>query len=315
MNSQPNKPRAVRRPTPDSKRNAANKKDTDRPQSAPPASRKKTNHGPSDLKNSLRSQTPLNRRMQQKRSAPADPGTIRRTSKPQYYRIKDDEPVKRGVPVFFKRAFLVLICYAVLMPVSVLLFALSLSQHSTPETNDYIYQVGPDKGYYSRKVLPWSVVRSGSDYYLNMTELAAYCGLTTTGDDSAIRYVVKETGETVEFVLDQSVAYVNGIQERTGANAYMKNGNVYVPLDFVDRCFSGIDTSVDLEKSKITVLRKTDSDGNPMTLSFPYKPAAATDAIRFADLPYDLQMQILIQNQPQAPEESPTEPAPDGNGA
>ncbi len=242
--------------------------------------------------------------MRQKMAAPADPGTMRRATKPQYYRIKDDSPEPRshGLSVFGKRLLLVLLSYAVLMPICLLALSFVLPHHSTPETNDFVYQVGPDKGYYARHVYPWHVVRTGSTYYINMTELAAYCGMSTTGDDTTRRYIIKETGETVEFIINESIAYVNGIQERTGGDAYIRNGSVYAPLDFVDRCFDGIDATVDIEKAKITVLQQSDSDGKPVTISFPYKPVTTTKAIRFADLSHDLQLEILIQNQPTTPE-------------
>ncbi len=250
--------------------------------------------------------------MQQKRSAPAEPGTVRRTSKPQYFRIKD-ETTSKPRSMFGKRVLLVLICYAILMPVSLLLVAFLLPRHSTPETQDFVYQVGPDKDYWSRTVYAWETIRQGEIYYLNMTELAEYCDMSTTGDDIAIRYIVKSTGETVEFILGQSVAFVNGLQERTGGDAILRNGKVFVPLDFVNRCFDGLSATVDLQINKITVLREADEEGEPLIISFPYKPVATTSSIRFGDLDPDLQLQILIQNQPPAPEEPPadgtTEPA------
>jgi len=308
VNQQQKKPHAVRRPSPDSHRTVSGQRK--KMPSYATDSLSRTSRGNSDLRNNLQSQTPLNRRMRQKKAAPADPGTIRRATKPQYYRIKDDTP-KRSGSMFGKRVLLVLICYAILMPLSVLAVALILPHHTTPETNDFIYQVGPDNGYYSRNIYSWDMVRTGNVYYLNMSELATYCNMTTTGDDSTMRYIVKETGETVEFVLGQSIAYINGIQERTGGDAYIRGGNIYVPLDFVNRCFHGIETGVDLEKAKITVLRQTDADGNYVTVSFPYKPISTTTSIRFADLAPDLQLQILIQNQPPAPEEPDANPPND----
>lgn len=301
MNSQSNKPHAVRRPTPASRTTTSNRtqRTNERVNHSSPHARR----GNSDLKNNLRSQTPLNRRMRQKQTAPADPGTVRRATKPQYYRIKDDTPKRRAGSVFGRRVLLVLLCYAILMPLSILAIAFALPQHSTPETKDFIYQVGPDKNYYSRSIFPWHIVRTGNIYYVNMSELAAYCNMSTTGDDTRMRFIVKESSETVEFILGQSIAYVNGIQERTGGDAYLHNGNVYVPLDFVNRCFNGLKATVDLEKAKITILRETDANGNDVVISFPYKPVSTTTYIRFADLSHDLQLQILIQNQPPEPEE------------
>ncbi len=264
---------------------------------APTAARH--NRAESDLPNNLRSQTPLNRRMQQKMTAPAEPGTRRRTSKPQYYRIKDDEMAPK--PHIIRRIFLVLVCYAIIMPACLFAVSLWLSHHTTTETDDYVYQIGPDEDYYSRRTYPWDTVRTGDLFYLNMTEIAAYCNMATTGDDKVMRYIVKDTGETVEFVIGQSIALINGVEERVGGNTYLRNGKIYVPVDFFNRCIHGIEASVDTENNKITILRQTAEDGTPIGISFPYKPSTTTEAIRFADLDHDLQLQILIQNQPKDP--------------
>lgn len=50
----------------------------------------------SDLKNNLKSQTPLNRQLRQK-NVPSEPGTRRRTTKPQYYRIKEERKKSRSL--------------------------------------------------------------------------------------------------------------------------------------------------------------------------------------------------------------------------
>ncbi len=264
--------------------------------------RPRQNIGKSDLSNNLRSQTPLNRRMEQKKAAPAEPGTRRRTSNRQYYRIKDDSDAPKHR--IFRRILLVVACYAMIMTVCLAAISLYLPHHSTRETGNYVYQLGPDDGYYSRHTYSWDVVRNGDVFYLNMTEIATYCNMTTTGDDHVMRYIVKDTGETVEFVIGESIAMVNGVKERVGGNTYLRNGKVYVPMEFVNRCINGIRASVDTDTNKITVLRETTDSGDPAPISFPYKPSTTTSAIRFADLDHDLQLQILIQNQPKDPTEN-----------
>ncbi len=236
--------------------------------------------------------------MDQKKRAPTEPGSVRRATARQYFRIKDDSSAKKSLSLFGRRVLLVLLCYAVLMPVSLFLVYLWLPHHSTPETKDYVYQIGPDGNYLSRKTYAWNVVRSGDVYYLDMNSLASYCDLTTTGDEEIMRYIVKASGETLAFVIGQSIAYINGIQERTGGNVYLRGGKVYVPLDFVNRCFIGVTATVDADRNKITIVRDTDENGTPATVSFPYKEAVVSQPIRFADLDADLQYQIQMQGTP-----------------
>ncbi len=249
----------------------------------------------SDLKNNLKSQTPLNRQLRQK-NVPSEPGTRRRTTKPQYYRIKEER--KKSRSLLGKRVLTVLILYAILMPLSLGLFWMWLPRHTTPETRNYTYQIGPDNNVLSKKIYSWDIVRAESVYYLDMTGIAELCEMTTTGDSESMKYTVRANGETVEFVLGQSLAYINGIPERMEATCYIRNGKVYVPMDFVNRCFKGLNASLDTEKNKITVIRETDDEtGNYLLLSFPFKQSETSSSIDFSSLDVDIQQEILLREQ------------------
>lgn len=265
-----------------------------------------TSASPSDLKNNLRSQTPLNRKLRQQ-TTPTEPGTSRRATTRQYYRVKADKKKRRSI--LGMRVLLTLICYAILLPVSLFFVSLWLPHHTTPETGDFIYQIGPDKDYLSRKTYGWSTVRSGDIYYLDMTGIASYCNLATTGDSKKIRYIVKETGETVEFILGQSIAYINGIPERMGGDVYEKSGKIYVPLDFVSRVFTGLSVTLDLEKNKITLLRVTNEKEEPLVISFPVKNPDTTPEIDFDTLDTELQNQILYPTTQPTDPTAPTDPS------
>lgn len=249
----------------------------------------------SDLQDNLRTQTPLNRRLRQK-TAPTEPGTVRRQKKQQFHIKKE---VKRPSFSFIgKRILLVLIAYGILLPICLFLISLWLPHHTTPETNDYIYQLGPDSDVISRKIYPWDLVRKGMQYYLDMNTLADYCELATTGSAERMRYIVKDTGETIEFVLDQSVAYVNGLEVRTGADSYIRGDVVYVSMDFINRCFTGVTATVDLEKNKITVVRATDEEGDYLPITFPFKQQQPSEQLNFPELDIEIQNQIMEQNKP-----------------
>ncbi len=80
-------------------RSGAGRQPSPRPDTYSAARPVQRNPAPSDLQNNLKSQTPLNRRMRQK-TAPAEPGTRRRATKPQYYRIKEEQERKKKRTVF-----------------------------------------------------------------------------------------------------------------------------------------------------------------------------------------------------------------------
>lgn len=282
-------------------RSGAGRQPSPRPDTYSAARPVQRNPAPSDLQNNLKSQTPLNRRMRQK-TAPAEPGTRRRATKPQYYRIKEEQERKKKRTVFGYRVLLVLVIYAVLMPVSLLLFRLWLPRHTSPETRNYTYIVMSGKSVVSRRSYPWSTVRSENVYYLDMTGIADLCGMTTTGDAESLKYTVRASGESVRFTVGQSLAYVNGIPERMESDCEVKNGRLYVPMDFVNRCFSGISAELDSEKNRITVTRETDDEtGDEVTVSFAFKKAEAISAIDFNSLDHDIKQQILLREETNKP--------------
>ena len=260
------------------------------------------------LKDNLRSQTPLNRTLR-KQTTPSEPGTVRRDNVPQYFKLQSNKKQstkrrskKRPSLVRFILTF-GLIIYAIMLPIIVLCIKIALPSHSTPKTKDFIYQLGPDNNVYSSKIYSYTRVRIGNEYYINMDSLAEYCSLTTTGDNESIRYVVRSSGDYVEFVIGQSIAYINGVQERTGAVVILKNNSIYVPVTFAQRCFVGVEITVDESANKITIVRLQDNNKEYLDLSFPYKLPKTNECINFADLDTDIQEIIIMQNQPQLPPE------------
>lgn len=288
---------------------------------APPPSVKKrpTPKRRSDLKDNLRSQTPLNRKLRQQ-TAPSEPGTARRTNAPQYFRVKNEKKSskqkrknKQNRSVRARIALLGFIGYVILLILTILIGSLLLPMNISSETDDFRYQLGPNDNVISRKTYSHFKLCRGDTYYIEMDSLADYCDLTTTGDGKVMRYVVRSSGEAIEFVLSESIAYINGVPERTGANAYVSDGKVYIPLEFAQRCFINLDITLDTERNRITIVRKTDGDGNYLDLTFPYKLPSNSESINFAELEVEIQEMIIKQNQPEQPEQPESNEPENGN--
>lgn len=271
---------------------------------------------PSGLSDNLRSQTPLQRQLR-KKNAPRQPGTVRRTTT-QHFKVRQEgvkaprQKRKKSNRSFTKRVIILgVIAYLILLPTVVLIANLLLKSNVMSDTDDFRYQLGDGKNTVSRKTYPYSRVCRDGVYYIDMDSLADYCELTTTGDGKNMRYVVRETAETVEFVIGESIAYINGVPERTGGNAFVYEGKVHIPLEFAKRCFLNLDIALDTEKNRITIVRNTDDEGDYLFLDFPYKLADETEKIDFGALEVEIQEQIIKQNQPVIPEEDGA--APDSN--
>ncbi len=173
--------------------------------------------------------------------------------------------------------------------------------HSLAKTEDVRYQLGPNDDVVSRKYYPFSRVYRGGIYYIEMDSLAEYCTFTTTGDSKIMRYVIRDTSEAVEFHIGESIAYVNGVPERTGGDSFIASGKVYIPLEFAQRCFVNLEISLDTEKNRITIVRLTDEKENYLPISFPHKLPTTTERINFAALDVEIQEEIIKQNQPVLP--------------
>ncbi len=276
-----------------------------RPQNAP----KK----PSGLSDNLRSQTPLQRQMR-KKNAPSEPGTVRRTATQQFKirqnGAKRQKPKSNKANRSFTKRVLVLgvITYLILLPMVVLVANLLLKSNVMTETDDFSYRLGTGKNTVSIKTYSYSRIYRDGVYYIDMDALADYCELTTTGDGKNMRYVVRETSESVEFVIGESIAYINGVPDRTGGNAFLYGGKVHIPLEFAKRCFINLDITLDTRINRITIVRNTDEKGNYLSLDFPYKLTDGTDKIVFGELEVEIQEQIIKQNQPVIPEDDGAQP-------
>ena len=242
-----------------------------------------------------------------RQSAPSEPGTVRRTGT-QHFKIRTNDKKRPRIKTkrnrsFAKRIMLLgVIGYLILLPIALLAANLLIKANVMTSTDDFRYQLGEGKNTLWRKTYAYSRVCRDGVYYIDMDALADYCKLTTTGDGKNMRYVVRESAEAVEFVIGESIAYVNGVPERTGGNAFMYGGKLHIPLEFAKRCFLNLDITLDTDQNRITIVRHTDDKGNYLALDFPYKLADETDRIIFAELDVDIQEQIIKQNQPTHPD-------------
>ncbi len=243
-----------------------------------------------------------------KKNAPIEPGTVRRTST-QHFKIRQEDTKrqkrqrKKANRSFAKRVVLLgIIGYLILLPITLLVAVLLLKVNVSTVTDDFKYQLGEGRNTLSRKTYSYLRIHRDDVYYIDMDSLADYCKLTTTGDGKNMRYIVRETSESVEFVIGESIAYINGVPERTGGNAFVYDGKVHIPLEFVKRCFLNLNVTLDTVNNSITIVRNTDEKGKYLPLDFPYKLTDDTDKIVFAELDVEIQEQIIKQNQPLTPE-------------
>lgn len=158
---------------------------------------------------------------------------------------------RAAIGIFFKRALLFLVLFAVLGCLTALLFYFNLTYSVAEDSSRYTYVIGSEKSTLAYK----NAVRDGR-VYVSFTDVAMMCGLAVTGSDSDMKYVIKgDEAETIRFITDSRVVYVNGIETRLGADCYRIDDELYVPVDFVSAYFNGLNIKVDEGAHKVTVER------------------------------------------------------------
>ncbi len=267
------------------------------------------------LERDLNAQTPTRRRSV-KKSSTEDPGTSRRQSHVKKYKVKENDTPKkkqksrkkdgRASP-FLVQLILVCTVYALILPISILVIYVLLPHHSTPETKDFVYSVGSLGKEHSTRICSSDTIYFRDVYYADMTTIADYYGLTTTGDNEIRKFTVRSSSEQALFRIGQSSCRVNGVELSMEAPCRELDGRVYVPVNFINRCFDGIEVKVDEQKSRISVTRLTDKTGKDLPITMAYKEVTEASPIKFENLDKDLQQYIIKLSEPEEPE-----PLPDG---
>ncbi|MBQ8248764.1 MAG: D-alanyl-D-alanine carboxypeptidase family protein [Clostridia bacterium] len=142
---------------------------------------------------------------------------------------------------FGARFLLFLAVFALMAAIVGGIFMLVLTSAPEDKSSSYSYSIGDNE--YS---LPSSQAVRDGEIYVSFTDVAAMCDLAITGSNEDMKYVIKgDEAETIRFVTDSRVVYVNGVETRLSANCYFKDKELYVPVEFVSAYVSGINVEVD----------------------------------------------------------------------
>ncbi len=174
---------------------------------------------------------------------------IRGNRQREKYYIKKRRSAR--IKTYFSRFVLFLVVFAVMAGLCAALLFVDLTRVDSTDSSRYSYVIGDEK--YS---LPYvKAVRSGR-VYVSFTDIAVMLDLAVTGSVEDMKYVIKgDEAETIRFVTDSRVVYVNDVETRLGAECYYEDEELYVPVDFVSTYFKGLNITVDERSHKVTVER------------------------------------------------------------
>ncbi len=153
--------------------------------------------------------------------------------------------------LFGARFALFMLILILLAAIGTGLFFMNLTRVETTDSSRYSYNLGGHK--YS---LPYSKAVHNGRVYVSFTDVAEMCDLAVTGSTEDMKYVIKgDEAETIRFITDSRVVYVNDVETRLGVECYYEKGELYVPVDFVGAYFKGLNITVDEKKHEVEITR------------------------------------------------------------
>ncbi|MDD4774176.1 MAG: copper amine oxidase N-terminal domain-containing protein [Eubacteriales bacterium] len=143
--------------------------------------------------------------------------------------------------------------------ISTLLFFVNLFTNISPQKGVYICQTGGIYDVFDVKTVKGDTIYRNGTFYINVTDIAAYCGFTTTGDIKQIRFISKnKDNDNVRLKIGDAVIYINGVPARLTAPVTAEGDSIFVPVEFFDKYALGINVNIDEQERKITISRAFD---------------------------------------------------------
>lgn len=214
-----------------------------------------------EINRKLRRQTPSHR--EQARSIKKVGGSVKNLEiKRRESNIKQKFYVKKKKQGFMKmllaRFVLFFVLFALMFMIVAGLVALSLKSDSDSNDISYTLQLG-DKAEDDEsnlfEIAPENAVRNNV-VYIPITQLNDMCKFTVTGTVVDLKFIPRESElQSVRFVADSNVAYVNGNKVRMVAPSFISNGELYIPLEFLTDYSTGLLIEKDENEKLIKVSR------------------------------------------------------------
>lgn len=123
--------------------------------------------------------------------------------------------------------------------------------------------------------------------YVNFSALAEYCGFYVSGDSNRLRFILPaaDSSEPSQFsaTADSNRVDLNGTTVHLSAPAVMSQGQLYLPLEFVDFYIEGISVVNDLEDENVFYLLCSSQAQFYLTAS-PHVPNEPIDRSALSDI-------------------------------
>lgn len=144
----------------------------------------------------------------------------------------------------------------------------------------YVFKIGAENAK-TKKTLSYeknAVVRDG-EVFLNFSYLAEVCGFSVSGDNSQLRYLLRNSGRDVILVdPGESYVYLNDSKIRLSSAAFISSDeDLFLPCSFVNNYLDGVSVTRDQENERLFYVTYNSENSFSLTVSFPQK----SDAVEY----------------------------------
>lgn len=102
----------------------------------------------------------------------------------------------------------------------------------------------------------------GTEVYINFSDIVSLCELAVTGEKGDLTFLTPG-GETLNLVTGNTTALVNGNPVSLGGRVLERDGNLWVPMRFLQNNLLGVEMEIGKNKDRKTVLRVTRNGEEP----------------------------------------------------
>lgn len=185
-----------------------------------------------------------------------------------YPRRRDSRAVRQLKRYAVVAVVLLLVIAALIIGVTALVRKLAPNREYTYDYNGQFTAIVP-----SEEAMPGEVP------YLNMNYLAGVYSMTVSGSYDDMKFSTVD-GEYVSFMPNSRVIMVNGNRHVMIEPALLREQQMWIPSDFVEEMFNGIEVKWNHEENTVTVLPKTvsETDRTPLPLTFRLRPVNGTQS-------------------------------------
>ena len=166
---------------------------------------------------------------------------------------------KERLKIYLWRFVVFAVMFVFTLLISTLFFFVNLLTDFSPQKGVYTCQTGGMYDVFDIKSVKGDTIYRNGTYYINITDIATYCGFTTTGDIKQIRFISKnKNNDNVRIKIGEAIVYINGVPARLTVPVIGEGDSIFVPIEFFDKYALGIDVNIDEQEKKITITRGFD---------------------------------------------------------